>query len=419
MAELNCRNDGEVLRTIIDRDAETIDWLEDMGAVYHVGPAAGTPPGYCIFPVDPQHVEDGYYRWFPHNAKGFIQVLEKRARSLAIEILLETPAVAFVVEAGKAVGVAAQTKDGKKIHIKSKETILTTGGFGANKEMMKKHALPVMVAGIAHYIGLPSASGDGIRMAQGVGADVEGMDDLEIWDGGPTGVGQGPMSFYNAATQLVRQKSLTVNKAGKRFMDESMMYGVGATSIPGYKAQVYQTTRQKDHTSFTIHDSETVKNEFIIKKFEPIACEYPCPWYEKDFKVWVKQGIIMKANTMRGLARLMDVDLTTVEETVSSYNEFCDKGKDPEFFKPDKYLIPLKKPPFYAVKQTGGSHFNTWGGLVTNSKFQVLNAERKGIPGLRVAGENAAYCASVSYALPSGRIAGENAAEEVLGKRKG
>ena len=413
-AGFGCRNNGEVERTIIEREAATADWLEEMGVVYSPGPVAGTPPGFLL---TPEHPDGGYYRLFPHNAKKFTQVLEKRARDLGVEILLATPATALVAEAGKVIGIEAQTKEGKKIHIKSKVIVLTTGGFGANKDMLKKYALPVMVAGIARYVGLPSATGDGIRMAQGVGAAVESMDDLEIWDGGPPGVGEGPMAFYSAATQLVRQKSLTVNKLGQRFMDESLLYGPGHEIGP-FKAQANQTIRQKDQTSFTIHDSETVKKDFIIKKFEPVACEYPCPWYEKDFNKWVKQGVIMKADTIKGLARLMDVDSLKLEETVDRYNEHCDKGKDPEFFKPPKYLIPIRKSPFYVVKQTGGSFFNTWGGLVTNNKFQVLDKEWNIIPGLRVAGENAAYCASVVYALTSGRIAGENAAQEALGKQK-
>ncbi|MDY6972566.1 MAG: FAD-dependent oxidoreductase [Thermodesulfobacteriota bacterium] len=407
-----CRNNCEVERTIIARDGATADWLEDMGVVYYPGPAAGAPPGFMLTPQDP---DGGYYRWFPHNAKGFTQRLEKRARDLSIRFFLATPATTLVTKAGRVMGVTAKTEKGETLNIKARVTVLATGGFGANKAMLEKYALPVVFAGIAHYIGLPSATGDGIRMAQGVGAVVEGMDDFEMWDGGPPGVGEGPMSFYNAATQLVRQKSLTVNKLGKRFMDESLLYGHGH-EIGAFKSQAFQTIRQKDQTSFTIHDSDTVKKDFIIKRFEPVACEYPCPWYEKDFKRRVKEGIIIKADSIGDLARLMDIDPKALEETLNNYNKYCDKKTDPEFFKPAKYLIPIRKPPFYAVKQVGGALFNTWGGLVTNTRFEVLDKDWKPIPGLRVAGENAAYCASVVYAITSGRIAGENAAREALWK---
>jgi len=407
------RNNGEVERTLIERDPETADWLEDMGVVYETGPAAGTPPGLFLTPVDPEGSENGYYSWFPYNAKGFTKTLEKRARALEVKIFSATPAIALVTKDGRVVGLAAKTKEGKTLYIKGKVTILSTGGFGANKDMLRKYCPPDVFEGIAHYIGLPSCTGDGIRMAQGIGAVIEGMDDLEMWDGGVDGVGEGPVAFYNAATQLVRQKSLTINKFGKRFMDEDLLYGHGHEIGP-FKANANQIRRQKDHTSFTIHDSETVKKEFIIKRFEAMACKYPCRWYEKDFERRVDDGTIMKADNIKDLAQLMGVDSMALQGTIGQYNEYCDKGEDPEFFKPAKYLFSLRKPPFYAVKQAGCALFNTWGGLVTNSKFQVMDKEWNVIPGLRVAGHNAAYCASVVYALTSGRIAGESAAEEAL-----
>jgi len=410
-ASFSNRNNGEVERLLLERDPETADWLEELGVIYETGPAAGTPPGMFLTPINPEKPEDGYYPWFPYNAKGFIRVLEKRAHELGVQILKQTTATALVSRNGAVIGLAAKTKDGKTLHIKGKVSVLASGGFGANKAMLKKYVSPAMFSAIVNYIGLPSSAGDGIRMAQGVNAIVEGMDDLEMWDGGVTGVGEGPMAFYNAATQLVRQKSLTVNKLGKRFMDENLMFGHGHEIGP-FKANALQTARQKDHTSFTIHDSETVKKDFIINKFEAIACKYPCRWYERDFERRVKDGIIMKADTIKDLAGLMEIDPTILQETVDQYNRYCDKGEDPEFFKPASYLIPLRKPPFYAVKQVGGAIFNTWGGLVTNTKFQVLDKDWNPIAGLRVAGENAAYCASVVYALTSGRIAGEEAAKE-------
>ncbi|MDO8723676.1 MAG: FAD-dependent oxidoreductase, partial [Syntrophales bacterium] len=417
-ASFSNKNNGEVERLLLEKDPETADWLEELGVIYETGPAAGTPPGMFLTPINPEKPEDGYYPWFPYNAKGFIRVLEKRARELGVQILKQTPATALVSQKGAVIGVAAKTKDGKTLHIKGKVSVLASGGFGANKAMLKKYVSPSMFSAIVNYIGLPSSTGDGIRMAQGVNAIVEGMDDVEMWDGGVTGVGEGPMAFYNAATQLVRQKSLSVNKLGKRFMDENLMFGHGHEIGP-FKANALQTARQKDHTSFTIHDSETVKKDFIINKFEAIACKYPCRWYERDFERRVKDGAIMKAGTIKDLAGLMEIDPTILQETVDQYNRYCDKGEDPEFFKPANYLIPLRKPPFYAVKQVGGALFNTWGGLVTNTKFQVLDKDWNPIAGLRVAGENAAYCASVVYALTSGRIAGEEAAKEARGELRG
>jgi fumarate reductase flavoprotein subunit len=83
----------------------------------------------------------------------------------------------------------------------------------------------------------------------------------------------------------------------------------------------------------------------------------------------------MKADTIKDLARLMEVDPMALQETIDHYNECCDKGEDSEFFKPAKYLLPLRKPPLYAIKQIGGALYNTWGGLITNCKFEVLDED--------------------------------------------
>ena len=80
-------------------------------------------------------------------------------------------------------------------------------------------------------------------------------------------------------------------------------------------------------------------------------------------------------------------------------------------------MQPVRKAPFYAVAQKGGSCFNTWGGLIVDEKFRVLNRQRKPIPGLYVAGENAAGGASLAYVFPGGRLAGRFAAREALGKK--
>lgn len=124
----------------------------------------------------------------------------------------------------------------------------------------------------------------------------------------------------------------------------------------------------------------------------------------------------MKADTIEGLARLMGMDFKTFRETIDRYNEYCDRGEDPEYFKPAKYLAPLRESPFYAIKQVGGALVCTEGGLRVNGIFQVLDKEWNVIPGLYAAGQTMSWGGELHQAFPSGRIAGENAAKEALRK---
>lgn len=401
-------SDPDVVRAMGDRIDDTMDWIEDMGVVYDTtfiwGPGVHTP-------VDPEHPEKGYYRWHPYNARGFIKAMEKKAIALGVEILKNTPAQALIIDDERVSGILARTKDEKQLYIKSKTVVLTTGGFGANKEMIRQYAPLHTQEGFAYYIGCKTNTGDGIRMAQGIGADVEGMDKHMIWDGGVKGVGDGPGAFYSAATQLARQPALIVNKLGKRFFNEAAMFPLPGPGLL-FESQANQIIRQKDQTSFTIHDSGTVSKKIILEKFEPIFCEHPCSWFDVSFKKGVAKGIIMKADTIREIARLINVDEKVLNDTVNSYNGYCDKGEDPDYFKPAKYLAPVKKPPFYVVKQVGGALVATYGGIRVNSNFQVLDKDWNVISGLYAAGQTMPYAGELHQAFPSGRIAGENSAKE-------
>ncbi|MDX9789132.1 MAG: FAD-dependent oxidoreductase [Desulfobacterales bacterium] len=398
-----------LVRQILEFQADTLNWLEDLGVVYEIKPAAGAPaPGIVHCPIDPEHPQQGWYSWFPHNARGFTEALEKQARNLGAKILLEHPVISLVVHKEKVVGVAAQLPNGKRVIIKGKSIILTSGGFGANKDMLKKYGNPRKVEG-ARYWGMPGSQGDGIRMAQALGAETNGMEEIEIWDGGALSE-HGATTVYSTPNQLVRQKSLTVNKEGKRFFCESLYGGYY------YSYQAAQTLSQKDQTSFTLFDADIIRKEDIIKKFDPMFCEYPCPWFEDQFQKYLKEGTIMKAGSIQELAKKMAVGAAVLVETVARYNQLCDKGVDEDFFKEPKYMQPIRKAPFYAVSQKGGACFNTWGGLIVDERFRVLNKNRNPIPGLYVAGENAAGGASLAYVLPGGRLAGKFAADEALKK---
>lgn len=396
------------IRQIMEQQKETVDWLEDMGVVYSTEPAGGMPaPGFVHVPIDPQHPEEGWYRWHPHNARGFTQALEKKAKELGVIILKEHPAKGLVTSGKRVNGIAAHNIDAKLVYLKARAVILATGGFGANTDMLKAYCTPRR-AEAARYWGMPGATGDGIRMAQAIGADMRQMDEIEIWDGGVLRE-HGATTVYSAPNQLARQKSLTVNKKAKRFFCESLTRGMV------YTYQAAQTINQPDMESFTLFDANTISKEDIIKKFHPLFCEYPCPWFEKQFAHYLAKGVIKKADTISELAKKLGLDADELVKTVDRYNSFCDAGYDSDFFKEPIYLHPIRTAPFYGVKQKGGSCFNTHGGLVVDEQFHVLDKNWDPIPGLFVAGENAAGGGTVGFALPGGRLAGMFAAKEVLG----
>lgn len=391
--------DVSYVRRIFNAQAETIDWLqEDMGVQFSAKQVAGLPiPGIMHCPIDPKHPEEDWEYWDPHNGRGFTEPLYDRALGLGVTFYLETPATALVVEGKRVIGVRGSYK-GQDVFVKGKGVLLTSGGFAANRDMLFKYCTKDRAEAARSWSG-KWAMGEGVRMAQALGAKTHMMQEIEIWDGGALRDELGTHGVYSAPNQLVRQKSLTVNNKGKRFFNECEYRGYY------FSYQAAQTIAQPNHESATLFDANCISKKDIIEKFSPWVCEYPCNWFESDFEKYLADGTIKKADTIEDLAKLLGFPPHELAESVKRYNELCEKGYDEDFFKPKQYLHPIKTAPFYAVKQMGGSCFNTWGGLVVDEKFHVLDEKHDPIEGLYAAGENVAGGASIAFVLPGGRLA--------------
>ena len=127
------------------------------------------------------------------------------------------------------------------------------------------------------------------------------------------------------------------------------------------------------------------------------------------------------SNTLSGIAKWMGADPKVLKATVDEYNRACDQGYDPIFAKDRQFLVPLRTPPFYAIR-SNSDFLDTIGGLKINHRMEVLDKEDMPIPGLYAAGvvaggwQHDTYCDTLSgamtgFAFNSGRIAGENAAK--------
>lgn len=233
-------------------------------------------------------------------------------------------------------------------------------------------------------------TGDGLKMAEAIGADVKFGED---WDGIGTTV-QKNNPFGGLAHHLIKNE-LLINNSGGRFLAEDSQY-----------PEIYKTELQRiaqgDTAFFLIHDSNTVTTT------EATVTE--------DIESLVKKGVAFKADTLEELAKLINVPKDTVVKTVNRYNEL-DKS-DTDLGKQEKYMLGIKEGPFYAIS-TWPVRTTTIGGLVIDEEAQVLDSEGKPIPGLYAGGEVANYsffynkyatCGSaVGHAIIFGRIAGTNA----------
>ena len=131
---------------------------------------------------------------------------------------------------------------------------------------------------------------------------------------------------------------------------------------------------------------------------------------------------VFMTDTIEELCAQSGIDQAGLEETLDRYNGYCDNGEDEEFGKDAKYLRPVRKGPFYAMRVFCAG-YDTIGGIKVNGKMQVIREDGKAIPGLYAAGDNmmsefygnppTGGSAGAYFAMPFGFAAGDSACDSL------
>ncbi|WP_232697465.1 flavocytochrome c [Brevibacillus daliensis] len=306
----------------------------------------------------------------------YINPLKKKIEDSKNEILLNTKATELIIENDKVVGVKAEdTETGQQYIVKGKNgVILASGGYSANEEMVAEfNNAPKLIS--SNHSG---ATGDGIVMAKKIGAELVGMEYIQIHPRG------NPKSGLIASYGGNATNSIYVNKDGDRFIDEQGRRDVVANSI----------LEQPDKMMYTIYDSESAP---------------------KSAEENVTKGNIIKADTIEDLAKAIGCDPAKLKTSVDRYNTLVDGGKDLDFNKA-KLEKKITKAPFYAVNLVPTIH-HTMGGIKIDTQAKVINTAGKPIEGLYAAGEvtggihgtNRVGGNAMADTVVFGRIAGQSA----------
>ena len=371
-------NDPELVETLAEDSSEGVEWLKNYNIdLSNVGAFGGASVKRIHRPVNAEGktVSVGAY---------MVPRLEEACNnSDKITILLETTATSIVMADGKAAGIVATGKTGNTVTVNAKAVILASGGFGANLEMVASYKPELEGFMTTNAAGI---QGQGIAMAQAVGAAVVDMEQIQIH---PT------VQADTAAliTEGLRgDGAILVNAEGKRFIDE-----VGTRDVVS-AAEIAQTGSY----------SWLVVDEAMLQKSSVIA----------GYKT---KGFMFEGATYEELAANIGVDPAAFAETMNAWNACVAAKADPEFNR-ISFANPLDTAPFYAIKVTAGVH-HTMGGVKINDDTEVIATTGDVIPGLYAAGEitggvhgaNRLGGNAVSDFVVFGRIAGEEAAELALG----
>lgn len=405
--------DDDSLRALVTEMVKLNDWLSTK---FGVQPA---PIGGLFQPEHPQLPGAESVRTWGNEGKTLGSQLYIPIREYVdqqkIEIMHETPAKELVqAPTGEILGVKAE-KGGSPYLIKAKRgVVLATGGFEFDFEMQRQFLPGWPVYGR----GTPYNTGDGIKMAQKVGA--------ALWHMNNTLGGFGCLIVPEYAPVLINLRMpargyIFTDKFSKRFMNEVRpnRHGFGHKEY-----QLFFDGVIGDFTRlpwWTVFDEATrTKGPLFMgkgTKFTWFAAHGGYEWSDDNSKE-IEKGWILKGDTLADLAGKMKVDPQVLQATVDRYNEYCANGQDPEFERPAETLVPLSQGPFYAV-QTYPATYNTQGGPKRNAKCQVVDVWGNPIPRLYSAGEIGSFWGWMyngggnnAEALCTGQIAGRNAAAE-------
>jgi len=332
------KNDPVLVRKMVDKASETVDWLMGIGVdLSDVGKMAGSTNKRT-------HRPQGGAAVGAH----MIPVMEEAAVKANVDLRKNSKVVDIVKDGNKAAGVIVETNC-QKYTIKAKAVIIATGGFGASPEMVIKYKPELEGFGTTNHKG---ATGDAFAWIEKFDGALTQMDEIQTH---PTVVpGNGLM-----ITEAVRGNgAIMVNREGKRFCSEM------ATRDVMSKAILNQTGK----TAYLVFDMGVRKSLKAIEGY-------------------VKKGLLTEGETPEALAEKLGIPAADFAKTISGYNEIQKSGNDAEFGrKASEMPRDLSEGPYYAV-EVGPAIHHTMGGIKINENAEVLDSKGNVIPGLYAAGE--------------------------------
>ena len=335
-------NDPELVETLCANSADAIDWLDEHGITLHnVSSFGGASVKRIHRPVNAEGktVSVGSY---------MIPLLQENCEKAGVKMMLDTTATEILTDAnGAAVGVKATGASGETVTVNAKAVVLASGGFGANLDMVVKYK-PELKGFMT--TNAPGIQGQGIEMAQAIGAATVDMDQIQIH----------PTVEANTAALITEglrgDGAILINEEGQRFIDE-----VGTRDVVS-AAEIAQTGSY----SWLVVDQAMADASSVIQGY-------------------IKKGYTVTGATYEELGKAMGVDAAAFAETMEKWNGYVEAKNDPDFGR-TSFANPLNTAPYYAVKVTAGVH-HTMGGLKINANTEVLNEKGEVIPGLFAAGE--------------------------------
>ena len=350
-------NDPALVKALTENAASAEEWLLDLGAhfCHRMGRGGGQTRARDHGPCDgsPVGIE-------------IMRVLGERADKDHIDMRLNNRVTKILMKNGKVAGVQVKTPKGMET-INAKSVILATGGFGENHKMVEKYRPELKGFSTTNH---PGATGDGIVLAQQVGAGLTDIEQIQIH---PTVIKKNGALISES---MRARGGFLLNKNGKRFTNELLTRDVVSAN----------ELKQPGGIAYLVIDNSIYSKNKMAQNY-------------------TAEKLMTKCDTIADVAKLIGVDPKVVQASFDQYHKAFDNKKDDLFGRPEM-LIRMDQAPYFVAEVTPGIH-HTMGGVKIDPQAEVLTPEKKPIPGLFAAGE-------VTGGVHGGNRIGGNAVADII-----
>ena len=364
------QNDARMTWLMVNNTGDSVDWLHDT-----VGVEFEEAINHF-----PEHTNDRAF--YPKGKQpGYLTgTMEQHYLSNGGELLLETRAQHLLTEDGRVIGASCSTADGT-LNIYADVTLLATGGYGASVALRPADQMGTL------FYGASSSTGDGIIMAEEVGAMTHYMQYLKSYpqgiekplDGGnitadgTTFRGNAYISPLASQAVTLNDGAIYVNVEGERCMNENMDF-VSIKKV---------TQKQTDMTVYLVMDQKGYDKWMgMMEVSAGLTPEIVAPWLDADDG----KPVFRKGATVEEAAEKAGIDAEKLSATVAHFNEMVASGKDDDFGRAEMSVGLDSDGPIYIVEQRLRMA-TSLGGLKTSTSFEVYDENEQAIDGLYACGE--------------------------------
>jgi fumarate reductase flavoprotein subunit len=376
--------DLAVVRRFCERAAPTLEWLESAGVEFK-----------------PEGLYRAQLERFPRShrpvgaGQAIVDALLAACKAGKVDLALGNRVEALTASDGRVTGVRAGGEE-----VSAGAVVLTTGGYGANPDLVKAHYEDAALAG--DWVWSPAASGcrgDGLQLGLSLGAGTAGDNrgELVLTPG-----------FSRDLEPFLPSWLVFVNSAGRRFVNEAAPYAALSRLVIAEGGRCWVIIDESIRRAATPGNLNSL---FVAAS-----------WTADSLQARIDEGRIPRGDTLAELATRLGLPPSMLESTVQQYNADASSG-DSRFGKPASAMKPLVEPPFYGVEMRAAVVALTGYGLRIDPDARVLaGGDDRPIRGLYAAGEVTGSLLGPQYlgggnavgnALVFGRVAAQTALAEL------